>query len=164
MNRASTIGLLAKLRRLRLPLGRGVVAMFAATWLGLAVQPCMADAPQAGEPDAPAPMAHHAGGCGGEAAAEPQPAPAHDCPHCPPGGLYAVECGTALDCKSVGVPAMVSKAAEPPRADLGAWIDLPVPLPAAMVQSRAAGAAAAAPRAPRAPPRPLQQRFCTYLK
>lgn len=161
MNRAPAIGLLATLRRLRLPLGRGVLAMFAATWLGLAVQPCMADAQHAGEP---VPMEHHAGGCGGETSSGPQTAPAHDCPHCPPGGLDAGECGTALDCKSVGVPAMVSKAAEPPRADLGAWIDLPAPLPAAILQSRAPGATAAAPRAPRAPPRPLQQRYCSYLK
>jgi hypothetical protein len=164
MNRAPAIGLLAKLRRLRLPLGRGVVAMFAATWLGLAVQPCMADAPHAGEPAAPAPMEHHAGGCGGEAASQPQTTPAHDCPHCPPGGMNAGECGTALDCKSVGVPAMVSKATEPPRADLGAWIDLPVPPSAAVLQRHAPAAAIAAQRSPHPPPRPLQQRYCSYLK
>jgi|DewCreStandDraft_4_1066084.scaffolds.fasta_scaffold189571_2 hypothetical protein len=164
MNRGSAIGLLSRLRRLRLPLGRGALAVFAATWLGLAVQPCMADAVPADGTAEPAPMERHAGGCGGEAAPERQSAPAHDCPHCPPGGMNAGECSTALACTSIGVPAMVSKAGEPPRADFGAWIDLPVPPGGASPPSRAPGAAVAAQRVPRAPPRPLQQRFCSYLK
>ena len=164
MNRAPAIGVLEKLRRMRLPLGRGMVAMFAATWLGLAVQPCMADALHAGEPAAPAPVEHHSGGCGGEHVPAPQSAPSHDCPHCPTSGLHAGGCGTALECEAIGVPAMPSKATEPPRADLGAWIDLPEPPSGAAPQTHAPGAIAATHRAPRAPPRSFQQRFCSYLK
>lgn len=152
------------LRRVRLPLGRGVLAVFAATWLGLAVQPCMAGEAPADGAAAPAPMEHHAGGCGGESAPEPHSAPAHDCPHCPPGGMQGNDCGTALNCKSVGVPAMVSKAAEPPRADFGAWIDLPVAPAPAVLQRHPPASAIAAQRSPHPPPRPLQQRFCSYQK
>jgi hypothetical protein len=155
--------LLARLRRSRLGLGRGVLAVFTATWLGLALQPCTADASPDDEAVTQSPMDHHAGGCGGEPA-QPQPEPRHDCPHCPSGGLHAGDCGTALDCKAVGVPAMVSKASDPPRADLGAWIDLPALPPGAYLQPQVPGAAVMADRSPRAPPRSVQQRFCSYLK
>jgi hypothetical protein len=158
MKGESRNGLLARLRRSRVPLGRAVLALFTTTWLGLAVQPCMAEAAQGGEIATVAEADAHAGGCGGASA--PVEAPQdHDCPHCPPSG----DCGTALECDAVGVPAMVGKALELPRADLGAWIDLPEPLPIADWRP-VRGWTAAGPQDPRASPRSLRQRFCTYLK
>jgi hypothetical protein len=162
MNRESGIRVLARLRRSRAPLGRALLALFTTTWLGLALQPCTAEASQPGDeaPPAAAPAQHE--GCGGGTAPEPAPPePMHDCPHCPPGG-NAGDCGTALYCGSAGVPGIAAKSVELPRADPGAWLDLPVPLPQVLPDTAPAWVVPI--RQPRAAPRPLQQRYCRYRK
>lgn len=157
MRRESAVGVLSRLRRLRRPLGSAALALFTASWLGLAVQPCLAHA-SSDEP-AQASVTHHAGGCGGEAEPAPQATPTHDCPHCASDdAAHAAGCGTALDCDAVGLPGLSAKPTEPPRADLGAWIDLPLPDADPGLAPRLVRAAAAA-LAPRAPPRLLQHRY-----
>lgn len=158
MKGQSTIGVLARLRLSQVPVARAVLALFVTTWLCLAVQPCMAEAAATGDVATEQAATGHHAGCGDM----PPPAPAHDCPHCPPGD-HAGDCGTALDCASVGVPAMVSKAVEPPAADLGAWLDLPAPLPRSLADP-APLRATQSRHPPRASPRTLQQRYCSYLK
>lgn len=162
MNRESRISVLARLRRLRLPLGRALLAAFVASWLGLAVQPCMAEAATGPQDASPAATTAHHDGCGGGAAPEPVPEPQHPCPHCPQGGGQG-DCGTALDCEAAGVPGILVKAAESPRADLGAWIDLPADPPAAQ-SMRAPPGATFEPVPSRTPPRNLQQRYCRFQK
>lgn len=156
------MNLLWTLRRLRLALGRPALALFAATWLGLALQPCTAHALEAPAADAAASAGEHAG-CDGEPAPPATPA-GHDCPHCAgsAGALRDCASDVATACDAIGVPALVTKSSDLPPADPGAWMDLAV-----------AGRLLADPRGPppsamrHHPPasaRPLQQRFCTYLK
>lgn len=151
------MALLHSLRRWRASLGRVTVGLFAVSWLGLAVQPCMAGT---GPMDAHAGMhAHHAG----DAPAEPV---THDCPHCPPSpsGHHDCASGTALECDAVGVPALPAKDTQPAQpADIGLgpllttyWADLARPPPVVATFSPVDS-----PHAPRAT---LQQRYCSYLK
>lgn len=151
------IGLLARLRRARIPLARAVVVLFAATWLGLAVQPCVASGTTHHDAATPVHGEGHAGGCG-DAGTAPEP-PGHDCPHC----AHPGDCGTALECDAIGVPAMVGKPAEPPKADFGAWIDLPMQsAPPSPTPARTW--AQSIRRPPRAPPRSLQQLFGIFIE
>jgi hypothetical protein len=155
MNRESGIRLLVRLRRSRASLGRALLALFTVAWLGLALQPCVAQASHAHGAPASAEHSGH-GGCGGE----PQPAP--DCPHCLPGS-QAGACGTALDCGSAGAPAPAVKAADAPRADVGAWIDLPLPAPDTLPDGTSLPAPDERPAALVAP-RSLLERYCTHLE
>jgi len=134
-------------------MARSFAVLFAISWLGLAIQPCMAgahadDSPQTGH------AGHH-----------PAPAaPAHDCPHCPPAPAGDPDCGggVALDCDAVGVPALPSKDSVGQQWDAPAMVALPAqPLawPSACSEPAWYPPARAQP-----PPRSLQQRFCSFLK
>lgn len=94
----------------------------------------------------------------------PEPAAAHDCPHCPPERAAGHDCGTAvaLDCDAIGVPLLPAK--DP---DDSAWLHpLPGPGPSYQVEWTADPPRGWTVDAEtwRPPDRPLQQRFCTYLK
>jgi hypothetical protein len=148
------MNLLAKLRSRHQPLARALVALFAVGWLGLALQPCEAmDLGEAGH------GSHH-GGMGHHSAPEQSDPP---CPHCPSGGPDACDTGVALDCETVGVPALPAKQVDLPAPDTFAWL-----VPAAMPPVASAGCAAPPdwpdPGRERAPSSSLQQRYCTYLK
>jgi len=142
---------LGRLRHRQPVAARGLTALFAFAWLGLALQPCSAM-----ESHGDAGMASH-GAAAGEAA--------HDCPHCPPPTEPGddLPCGNALACDAVGVPAAPSKAAVVQPADFVVLMSLPV-----------AGTTGAVPRpVPLRPPRlaqrrtcsaSLQQRYCSFLK
>ncbi len=143
------MNLLGALRHYSLPLGRAAVVLFAASWLGLAVQPCAASGMHgAGEPVPEMP-----GGDG------------HDCPHCPPPADESHDCSTAvaLDCAAAGEPALAAKTVKAPDTHPG------VAIAPAILHATLAGPGHAAPRAPPDParciaPRTVQQRYCTYLK
>lgn len=130
------------------PLTRAMVVLFAASWLGLAVQPCVAAS------------AHDAG----------TPAPAmpagngHDCPHCPPPAGDPADCGdaVALDCVAVGQPALASQAVKAPDTHMPACIP-PAPLHLMLAEPGQASPRAPPDPARRVVPRSLQQRYCSYL-
>jgi hypothetical protein len=133
---------------------RSLVALFAISWLGLAVQPCAAMAQGAGHQDGR--MAAHHDGHGGAG---------HECPHCPPASADDDGCGTgtALNCESAGIPGPAAQTFEPPRFDTWAVMDLPAPrLPA--LSAIQPGAATSAPDIWRPPSASIQQRFCSFLK
>lgn len=145
------MSLLARMRRSQGTRARALVALFAISWMGLAVQPCVAGAGH-----------DHAGAAGHEMpAAHGDPG----CPHCPPAPADDEECGTgsALSCDGVDVPAPPAKAADVPQWDAGAAIDLPSVAPLSFSSNRVE-----APKAGSAVWRPpsasVQQRFCTFLK
>lgn len=129
-------------------LARATVVLFAAGWLGLAVQPCVA----ASAHDAGTPAPGMPGGHG------------HDCPHCPPPADDRAGCGDAvtLDCAAAGEPALVSQAVKVPDTHM------PAGMPPAPLHQVLAEPGRASPRAPPDParrivPRSLQQRYCSYL-
>ena len=144
--------MLAAFRRVQAPVARVVTALFAITWLGLAIQPCTAmdQDPTAG------PSGHADHGSDGSDGS-------HHCPHCPPSGEGAGHAGTALACDAVGLPAVPSKDVDTPQPDLALSI--------ASIDHRQAFAATAPlihrlTRPPdwRPPTASLQQRYCSYLK
>jgi len=148
--------LLAGFRRRQAPVARAIVVLFAASWLGLAMQPCVAG--HLGD------RVHDAGVAGHHGAPAPDAGAGHDCPHCPPKATEGHDCGTgvALECDAIGVPVLPSK-----DSDSFSW--LPDLLPAGegiRIDLDAGRPGTVGPRqAPWRPPdRPLQQRFCTYLK
>lgn len=138
-------------RRMQVPMARSLTVLFAAAWLGLAVQPCTA---MEGHDEAGA-ATHH----GGTAST------GHDCPHCPPAPEPQEEapCGTALSCDAIGAPMVTAKAQ-----------DLPPPgwfacLPATAAPQPGDHAVAEPMRPPVPPARrttaaSFQQRYCSYLK
>jgi len=145
------MSLLARMRRSQGTCGRALVALFAISWMGLAVQPCVAGVGN-----------DHAGAAGHQMpAAHGDPG----CPHCPPPPAEDDPCGTpsALNCDGVDVPAPPAKAADAPHWDACAAIDLPsvASLSSGSNRVRAPGAAPAVWRPPSAS---IQQRFCTFLK
>ncbi len=136
--------LIGAFRHHSVPLTRAVVLLFAASWLGLAAQPCMAAA------------AHDAGA---------PAAAAHDCPHCPPPASDAHDCdhAVAIECAADATPGVATQALKAPDLAPAAGLAM-APLHAAL-----ADPGHVAPRAPPDPgrstvPRTLQQRYCTYLK
>ena len=151
------MGLLQALRHRQVRIARAITVLFAVSWLGLAMQPCVAGV--AG----PETRASHHGVMGHEPAPEP-PVAAHDCPHCPPEPGAGHDCGTgvALECDAIGIPVLPAK--DP---DDSAWLhpvlgpgpSYEVDWPASAHRGWSAG-----PETWRPPDRPLQQRFCTYLK
>lgn len=148
------MNLLAKLRSRHQPLARALVALFAVGWLGLALQPCQAMGP--GE----------AGHGGRHDGTEHHPAPEHSkppCPHCPSEGRDACDTGVALDCETVGVPALPAKQADVPAPDVFAWL-VPAVMPAAGLAVRDGPPNRPDPGRDHKPSSSLQQRFCTYLK
>jgi hypothetical protein len=145
------MSLLARMRRSQGTRARALVALFAISWMGLAVQPCVAGADH-----------DHAGAAGHEMpAAHGDPG----CPHCPPAPADDDECGTgsALSCDGVDVPAPPNKAGDVPQWDACAAIDLPsvasLPCSSNSVEALRAGSAAWRP-----PSASVQQRFCIFLK
>jgi len=142
------MALLHLLRRTRVAIARAVLPVFAATWLGLVFQPCIAgelagQSPQAGQSE-------HAG---------------HDCPHCPPKVVSQHDCGTALtiECDAVGLPAITAKDVPPTAPDLDACLILPASAalgddPGRLRHDRAGSVP------PHPPPDSLQQRYCRFLK
>lgn len=131
------------------PLGRAVVVLFAASWLGLAVQPCAASGTHgAGMPEPEMPAGH-----------------GHDCPHCPPPADESHECATmaVLGCAAAGEPAVTSAGVKAPDTCQAVAI---------VHASMHAGLARPGPVLAQAPPDPgrsvasrtVQQRYCTYLK
>lgn len=148
--------LIRTLRRWQLPITRSVVILFAASWLSFALQPCMA----AGDGPAAVPGTH---GAHHEAPAQPGHAD-HDCPHCPPAPANHDDCGTsvALDCDAIALPVLPAKDPDTPK-----WQPAVLVIGAPVLADACAGRAG--PELPsdserRPPDRPLQQRFCTYLK
>jgi len=148
------MNLLAKLRSRHQPLARALVALFAVGWLGLALQPCQAmglgDTGHGSHHDG---MGHHS-------------APEHSnppCPHCPSDGPDACDTGVALDCETVGVPALPAKQFDVPAPDVFAWL-VPVALPVAGFAVCDAPPDRPDPGRDHKPSSSLQQRYCTYLK
>lgn len=148
------MNLLAKLRSRLLPLARVFVALFAVGWLGLALQPC--EAMGTGEAG---PGSHHEG-MGHHSTPEHSDPP---CPHCPSDGLDACDTGVALDCETVGVPALPGKQADMPAPDAFAWL-VPAAVPALEFAVYEAPPDRPDPVRDRSPSSSLQQRYCTYLK
>jgi hypothetical protein len=148
------MNLLAKLRSRHQPLARALVALFAVGWLGLALQPCQAMGPgEAGHDSHHDGMGHH-------------PAPEHSkppCPHCPSEGPDACDTGVALDCETVGVPALPAKQADLPAPDVFAWL-VPAAMPAAGFATCDGPPDRPDPGRDHKPSSSLQQRYCTYLK
>ncbi len=151
------------LRRRRGSLGRALVAAFAATWLGLAVQPCMAhDAASEPTPSGDARHQGHDHHAGGDMPAGDM---SQHCPHCPPGPTDGHDCatGTALECDAVGAPGLPTQhhdQLEPAKLLVGM---APVLIIAPLVALE--GSQPASPvDSPHPPGATLQQRFCTYLK
>lgn len=148
------MNLLARIRSHQQPLANALVVLFALGWLGLALQPCQA----AVQADV-APAAHHHGDGHHATPADDEP----PCPHCPAGDTDGCGTGTALECETVGVPAVPSKQVDPPSPDGEHWLlpSPPVPVwntrPVAVPDSDDAGRQ-------RPPDRSLQQRYCTYLE
>lgn len=148
------MNLLARIRGRQQPFAKALVALFALGWLGLAMQPCHA-ALQAGAQSA---AHHHEGGHHAQPADGGSP-----CPHCPAGDTDGCGTGTALECETVGVPAIPSKQADPPSPDGECWL-LPSP-PAPRWQAGPAAVPDSDETGRQWPPgRSLQQRYCTYLK
>jgi hypothetical protein len=150
--------LLKALRHRQVRIARAVTVLFAASWLGLAVQPCVAGAA------APETLASGHGAMGHGPAPSPESTAEHDCPHCPPAPASGHDCskGVALDCDAVSVPILPAK-------DPGdtAWPNvLHGAGPGYQVDwtTDRQGGWSADPATWRPPDRPLQQRFCTYLK
>jgi len=152
------MALIQALRRRQTRIARAVTVLFAVSWLGLAVQPCVAGA--AG------PEASHAGhaGMGHAPTSAPESTAGHGCPHCPPQPSAGQDCGTgvALECDAIGALVLPGK-------DPGAQVWFPVLLGAAPTYpfEWTAGSQRIRPADPgawRPPDRPLHQRFCTYLK
>lgn len=152
------MNLLAKLRSRHQPLARAVVALFAIGWLGLALQPCEAmDAGQAGD------GSHHEGhhdGMEHHSTPENSDPP---CPHCPSDGPDACDTGVALDCETVGVPALPAKQVDLPAPDMFAWL-VPAAMPMAGFAVGEAPQDRPDPGRDKTPSISLQQRYCTYLK
>jgi hypothetical protein len=146
--------LLAKLRSRHQPLARAVVALFAIGWLGLALQPCQAMyVGESGHGSHHEGMGHHS-----------TPEQSHpSCPHCPSEGPDACETGVALDCETVGVPALPAKPVDVPAPDVFAWL-VPAAMPAAGCAVCEAPPDRPDPGRDHAPSSSLQQRYCTYLK
>lgn len=146
--------MLASIRRRQLPVARALVAIFAAGWLALAMQPCAAMAQDPGGHDSG--MAGHHEDHGGTG---------HQCPHCPPAPADDEGCGTgtALYCESAGIPGPVAKSVDQPRLESWVPIDLPAgPLLAPGPKQSGAPSLAAIPWRP--PSASIQQRFCSFLK
>ena len=142
---------LGRLRRRQPVAVRWLTALFAFSWLGLALQPCSAM-----ESHGDGGMASH-----GAAAGETT----HDCPHCPPPAdpRDDLPCGNALSCDAVGAPAMPSKVSDAQPADLVILMSLPD------AQASAAVPGPCPLRPPRyaerwTPSASLQQRYCSFLK
>ena len=143
--------LLGRLRHRQPVAARWLTALFAVAWLGLALQPCSA---MGSHGDAG--MASH-GAAAGEAL--------HDCPHCPPPAEPGTDlpCGNVLSCDAVGAPAVPSKAADVPPADLVFLM----PLPDARTTTAVPGPGPLRPTCAaqrRTPSASLQQRYCSFLK
>jgi hypothetical protein len=148
------MNLLAKMRSRHQPLARALVALFAVGWLGLALQPCEAmDLGDAGH------GSHH-DGMGHDSTPEHSDPP---CPHCPSGGADACDTGVALDCETVGVPALPAKQVDVPPPDAFAWL-VPVAVPVAGFALCDAPPERPDPGRDHVPSSSLQQRYCTYLK
>jgi hypothetical protein len=146
------MSLLARIRRRRGSMcARTLVALFAISWMGLAVQPCVAGAGH----DPPGAASHEMPAADGD----------QGCPHCPPAPAEGDDCGTgsALDCDGVDVPAPPVKGTDLPQWDVWAVMDLPAPpdLPPSANRLAAPTLASAVWRPPSAS---IQQRFCTFLK
>ena len=160
---------LHKLRRYQARIARASVAVFAATWLGLALQPCHAAGAAPAPPEAPA----HVGGghaghpCHGSGDSAPPAAPAHDeslpdCPFCPGGHAGPADCRqrAGIGCCSASAPVLgllYLKLSDLSLAPVNCWrfeVAAPTDLPAARP--------AAEPEPP--PGVPFQERFCTHLE
>jgi hypothetical protein len=126
--------------------------LFASTWLGLAMQPCVA--------------MDHSGdsGDGGHAGHDmPGGHGGHDCPHCPPATEADDGCAGATGLACDGVPALPSKDAKSVKADSAVLIGyLATHDPFLLFSSASPGSPDAAQWRP--PTSTIQQRFCTYLK
>lgn len=141
--------LIGTFRHYSRPLTRALVVLFTVSWLGLAVQPCVAAS--ADHSGAPAP-AMPAGG-------------AHDCPNCPPPAVDPGDCGmvVAIDCAALGTAVPATQPLK------GLDMQVPVGLPPSPLYLLLAEPARSGP-----PPLPdpgrhvapctLQQRYCSYLK
>jgi hypothetical protein len=145
------MSLLARIRSYRGTCARALVALFAISWMGLAVQPCVAG------------TGHDHPGAGGHE----MPAADEDrgCPHCPPAPADGDDCGadSALNCDSVDVPAPPAKGTDVPQWDISAVMDLPAP-PDLRSSANRIGAPTSASAIWRPPSTSIQQRFCTFLK
>ncbi len=153
------MALIQALRRRQTPIARAVIVLFAVSWLGLAVQPCVA-----GAAGSEAPHSGHHAGTKHTPPSAPESAAGHDCPHCPPEPAGGHDCGTgvALECDAVGALVLPGK-----DAGVQAWF--PTSLGAAPTYpfEWSVGSQLARPAddgAWRPPDRPLHQRFCSYLK
>jgi hypothetical protein len=149
------VRLLAGLRRSQVPLARTLVALFAISWLGLAVQPCAAMGHGHGQQDS-GQAAHH----------DSQGVAGHDCPHCPPAPADDQDdcsTGIALDCTIAGIPVPSTQAVEQPRFDTWAIIDLP-DFPALTLRPSELDSPTCEHAVWRPPSASIQQRFCTFLK
>lgn len=148
------MNLIARIRSHQQPLAKALIALFAFGWLGLALQPCHAAVQVE---TAPAPH-HHGEGHHGMPADGTSP-----CPHCPTDDTDGCDTGTALECETVGVPAVASKQVDPPSPDGEHWLPLLSPVPAWFAHP-ATVPDSDDPGRQWPPDRSLQQRYCTYLK
>lgn len=139
------------IRRRQVTTARAITALFALAWLGLAVQPCTAMTVE--------PAAEHSGMAGHHAAGDG----GHDCPHCPPSSDAADDCGAALGCDAVGVPALPGKGLDLPGPDLSAVLPSDA-IPRPLAGRWGVPTPAFDRSCRRSPPVSLQRVYCTYLK
>ena len=148
------MNLLSRMRRSQFPVTRVLVALFATSWLGVAIQPCAAMSHDS--------MDAHPGTAGHHTVGD---VPAHHCPHCPPApdGNEACDEAGSLSCDGLETPVLPCK-------DLKtAQPDLPVLTGFLKIQDFSSGALAvpvlqADPGPWRPPTASPQQRFCSFLK
>jgi hypothetical protein len=159
--------LLARIRFRHMPLARALVALFAAGWLMLALQPCQAmgrDEPaQPGHDHARAGHADHhdlGTGTGGDPVAAGCDTP---CPHCPTDSPEDCTLGSALECTVAGLTALPAKKAGVQAFDAVTWHAAPA-LPAIELALVLRVPDRPDPGGVRPPSTSLQQRYCTYLK